>query len=244
MSLPATTVFSNPNPLWNPQNFQQLINYLNMLVATTISGTYKPYVVGNPTPITGDQDKVWLKVDSNGRPVGTFIYYSGHWRRTATGLTSELRYFTGNPATYFDGSGLGLVDTDWDGWALCNGANGTPNLSDKFLIPGKMDDSSGYDEGGAKWTSKVSGVNLQSGGVKDFSLTLALTPRPARAAVSVGLATADGNGPAVSGPLYGSNASAETAILLAADVGVAGPTTIPTLPPYYACAIAMWKGYP
>ena len=33
---------------------------------------------------------------------------------------------------YFDATGLGIADGPYDGWAVCNGSNGTPNLSDKF----------------------------------------------------------------------------------------------------------------
>lgn len=29
--------------------------------------------------------------------------------------------------------GLGDTGTDWEGWAICNGSNGTPNLTDKFV---------------------------------------------------------------------------------------------------------------
>lgn len=35
-------------------------------------------------------------------------------------------------STYFDGTGLGKTSQRWAGWAICNGANDTPDLSDKF----------------------------------------------------------------------------------------------------------------
>jgi len=34
----------------------------------------------------------------------------------------------------FDGSGLGLPGSTVEGWALCNGSNGTPNLKGKFVV--------------------------------------------------------------------------------------------------------------
>jgi hypothetical protein len=34
---------------------------------------------------------------------------------------------------YFDGTGLGIVGQPWENWALCNGNNGTRNLTGKFL---------------------------------------------------------------------------------------------------------------
>jgi hypothetical protein len=45
-------------------------------------------------------------------PVGSVIMYSGSWN--------------------FDGTGLGIGTLA--GWALCNGSNGTPDLSDKFVM--------------------------------------------------------------------------------------------------------------
>ena len=37
-----------------------------------------------------------------------------------------------NIAAYFDATGLGKTGTDWLGWALCNGNNGTPKLDNVF----------------------------------------------------------------------------------------------------------------
>jgi len=37
----------------------------------------------------------------------------------------------GDISTYFTG-GLGNSGQRWEGWAICNGSNGTPNLSGKF----------------------------------------------------------------------------------------------------------------
>ena len=43
-------------------------------------------------------------------------------------------------AAYFDSTGLGRAGDVWEGWAICNGANGTPNLDGKFTR---------FDTGGA-----------------------------------------------------------------------------------------------
>jgi hypothetical protein len=45
----------------------------------------------------------------------------------------------------FDNTGLGLTTGKWKGWALCNGANGTPNLRAKFVYG--LDETTilGYD---------------------------------------------------------------------------------------------------
>lgn len=36
-------------------------------------------------------------------------------------------------ATYFDTTGLGIENSAWEDWAVCNGSNGTPDLEAKFL---------------------------------------------------------------------------------------------------------------
>ena len=38
--------------------------------------------------------------------------------------------FRGSTTGKFDGTGLGIVGTDYEGWALCNGNNGTIDLRD------------------------------------------------------------------------------------------------------------------
>src|SRR5574343_1433246 len=38
----------------------------------------------------------------------------------------------GDIATYFDGTGLGIVGARWEGWAIRNGNNGTTNATGKF----------------------------------------------------------------------------------------------------------------
>jgi len=38
----------------------------------------------------------------------------------------------GDIANYFDATGLGNGSGPYDGWAICNGSNGTPNLDGKF----------------------------------------------------------------------------------------------------------------
>ncbi|MDR1225466.1 MAG: hypothetical protein LBK47_01025 [Prevotellaceae bacterium] len=45
----------------------------------------------------------------------------------------------------FDASGNGKASTKMDGWALCNGANGTPNLKGRFIV-GYNPDEVDYNE--------------------------------------------------------------------------------------------------
>jgi hypothetical protein len=56
----------------------------------------------------------------------------------------------------------GSVTTIPDGWALCNGSNGTPDLRDRFIVGAKQDD------GGVAKTN-VTGALTQSGGAATHS---------------------------------------------------------------------------
>src|SRR4051812_45928039 len=121
-----------PDPEDCPATFTELVTLLGELIHAELVGSYIPYVTGAETPSMDDTDKVWHRLDTTGRPIGTFVYYSGAWRREYTGNTSEITMYSGDPATDFSGAGgLGTIGGDWDGWALCNGSNGTPDLSDR-----------------------------------------------------------------------------------------------------------------
>lgn len=227
--------WANPDPDANPQTWQEAVDNLKTLITASIPDEFTPYIRGSNTPAAEDHDKIWFRLDVSGRPMGTFIYYGGHWRRTQMGLANEYTFFTGNPATFFDVDGKGLVDTDWDGWQLANGNNGTIDARDKFVEIGGT-----YSSG---WKTNITGGSVASGGAASFALTTSNTPRPARPAVNVGKETADGLGPDSGGSLYGSNMSAATVTLLSADAGVAGPTDVPTLPPFVVMALVKWIGY-
>jgi hypothetical protein len=92
--------------------------------------------VGSAPPSSSLTNKVWYKTDAAGRPLGVFMFYNGNWRKVYTGAAiGEIRmiwYSSG----LFDGSGRGIIGGDMDGWAICNGQNGTPNLQGYFPAAG------------------------------------------------------------------------------------------------------------
>jgi hypothetical protein len=236
------TGFDSPDPLDCPLTFAALVALLNELVHSEFEGDFIPYVTGAATPAVDDQNKVWHKVDSNGRPLGTYVFYSGTWRKQYSGLIGEVVMYSGDPAVDFAGTnGAGTVSGEWDGWALCNGNNGTPNLSDKFVVGAKMDDLGvGYPTGGP-WKSTVSGEAQQAeDGVHEITLTQDNTFRPAVPALTVGRWDADGNAPNVGGGLYGLGSNTT---IVPSDAGNPDPDAIPTLPNYYSLAFAQFRGY-
>jgi microcystin-dependent protein len=63
----------------------------------------------------------------------------------------------------------GSVASIPDGWALCNGSNGTPDLRDRFIVGARQDD------GGVAKTN-VTGSLTQTGGEVTHTLTEAELP--------------------------------------------------------------------
>lgn len=240
MALPVDIDIANPDPGAAPTTLTELVALLRTLITAEVTGDYLPYVKGASTPAVSDQDKVWHRTDGGGRPMGTYVYYSGTWRRQYIGNPNMVLMYRGDPSVDFAGAGgLGTVGGEWDGWALMNGNNGTVDLSDKFIVASHMSDMAiGYS--GGQHSTAVSGGTTQTGGVATIQLNNDNTYRPARDATTVGRHTADGNTPDAGGPLYGSGSNQT---LLDADAGNEAPDAIATLPPYYALAFCQWVGY-
>lgn len=170
MNPSLTTTFAHADPTVSPLTVNELIDLLNLLVTTNLNGSYIPYILQSGTPSVDDQDKVWIQLDSGNRPIATKTFYQGKWRRVYNGMIGEIRGYSGNPNNDFEmggtDPGAGKIEGNYDGWFLCNGKNGTPNLSDKFLIGGHMDDSSGHTGYSDGWQTFVDGENdLKTGGL-------------------------------------------------------------------------------
>lgn len=243
MANAVTVSFDNPDPEDCPQTFGESVTLLNELVSAELQAEIIPYITGAATPDVDDQDKIWHRVDANGRPLGTYHFYNGNWRRQYTAGVGMVVMYSGDPAVDFSEAGhRGTIGGQWDGWNLCTGENGTPNLSDKFIVGAKMDDLSiGYPNGDGPWKTNVTGETTQEGaGVHEITLTEDNTYRPERATTKVARWEADGNTQNIAGNLYGTGTSVD---LVAGDAGNTDPDPIPTLPPHYALAFAVFLGF-
>lgn len=65
-------------------------------------------------------------------------------RNDCTEPVGTIVAFRGNVVELFDGTGLGITGTEAEGWALCDGQAGRPNLKERFIV-GKKDGGSGSD---------------------------------------------------------------------------------------------------
>ncbi len=240
MSLPVDIEIADPDPSAAPVTFTELVELFRLLITAEVTGTYLPYVTGSSTPSVGDQDKVWHRTDGSGRPLGTFVYYGGSWRRQYIGNPNQIVMYSGDPGVDFAGAGgLGTAAGDWDGWALCNGNNGTVNLSDKFIVASHMTDLAiGY--AGSEHSTTVSGATTSTGGDKDITLDASNTYRPAVDAFKVRTYIADGHTADAGGDLYGIGTTTDVVV---ADAGNLTPPAIPTLPTYYCLAFVQFVGY-
>jgi hypothetical protein len=139
----------------------------NLLIEFTDSFSF--FNFGDTSPDVDKRDRPWLKT-SNGVPVGWFVFFNNQWRRMVTSPIGTLVDYSGPWDGVFDTSGRGIVGGEWDGWAICNGQNGTPNLTDKFIVPSTT--WSSVDG----WTSTVGGVASHEGGSATRTLTIQNVP--------------------------------------------------------------------
>lgn len=152
------------DPNASPITVNDFITLLNQLITSEIQGSYIPYVIQHDTPGVDDRDKAWIELDTAGRPLSIKVWYAGNsgaWRRIYNGMVGEIRGYSGDPSIDFDKDTdgnytSGKIGDRYDGWFMCNGLLGTPNLSDKFLLGASMDNvgKDGYSGG---WQAAITG---------------------------------------------------------------------------------------
>jgi hypothetical protein len=198
-----------------------------------------------------------LQLNAQGQPIALKYFWPGSssWRRVWNGMPGQISGFSGDPGygappKNFNQSGLGNEGGFYDGWAICNGQNGTPDLSDQFIIGAHMNNAGGKEGwDGTKWVTWISNKNAeQTGGVRDFTLTEETTFRPATSEIKFRHWTADGNIPDPhTGSLYGVKAGpaneVDNDVLVPGDEGNETPTSVSTIPPFYALAWIQFTGY-
>jgi len=110
---------------WNPSDDKVYVaGWTGIMIGYTVGSTQdnvsiKPIITASPNKVdvTGDLTVTGRVKDQTGYlvPQGGIIMY------------------TGNSSELFDGSGKGIGGSRVEGWALCNGQNGTPNLLNRFV---------------------------------------------------------------------------------------------------------------
>lgn len=237
----ATNVTFTPNhapaPACYPADYNALLDKLTTgggLNGTIPDNAGGGIYVGSTPPSSALTNKVWYKTDGAGRPLGVFMFYNGNWRKVYTGVAiNEVRMYAG-PYSVFDGSGRGLVGGDVDGWALCNGQNGTLNLEGYFITGGAWS--------GSQWVARADGPTYKaSGGQRGqvYCTNNNLPPlnskhwyRNVQSGTGVPALVADFNGSNVMNPVVDQNDGTQ---------GHGQPLNFPIL--FYAMAYMQFIGY-
>lgn len=138
----------------------------------------------------------------------------------------------------FDGAGRGLAGTPYEGWQLCNGQNGAPDLRGRFVV--------GYNNAVADYNAIGN-----TGGTEQVALTVNQMPSHTHTMQAAGLHTHTYQGPLIAGDHPGgSNGYDRPNQPSGGDTGPAGEhvhTINPTgggqphenRPPYYVLAFIM-----
>jgi hypothetical protein len=248
------TQIGHADPNASPLNINELIDLLNTLINSSIypPDSFLPYVVQQGEPGVDDRDKVWFRIDSQGRPIEIKLWYigaaGGRWRRVYNGMPGEIRGYSGNPGLNttgdFDANGHGNVGGNYDGWQICNGKNGSPNMSDKFLLGAHMDNSSGNTGYSNGWKAVIDSKSYgPTGGQWTETLKPENIPWPAQQAVGADKWAADGNARSSSGQLFGVHDVSLDVTFIPADPGNPSPVPVFTGPPFYVLAWIIFQGY-
>lgn len=222
-----------PTSFLPPSTTQGVINAIPQYVRYSFDGDYTLFVQGPSEPAPTDQNKVWFQTDAVGRPVAIKRYYNGRWRRVYLGKPYHVSMYSGPWTQFFDPTGLGFATLDWEGWALCNGANGTLDLTNKFIVPGYRCD------GAYRWVTNVTGADAYSGGSATRTITLAHLPA---VTLSLNYAPIFGAGNVRYSVLPANQASPGNSENYVAD-GTGANKDFPTVPPFIALGFAQWVGY-
>ena len=166
------TAITQPAPACYPPDLNAL---LTLLATQGLRGTVPDNAgggvfVGSIAPSSSLTNKVWFKIDQAGRPLGIYMFYNGNWRKVYTGSFGDIKLYIGPFNGVFDGTGRGVVGGDQDGWAVCNGQNGAPNLDGNYPCCAVWN--------GSAWVANPDGLGYRgSGGVRGIQIAPSNLPQ-------------------------------------------------------------------
>lgn len=247
----ATVTFT-PNPVPAPACYPSDVNGMLTLLTTGggITGTIPDTAgggvsVGSAAPSSALTNKVWFAVDAAGRPISVRLFYNGKWRPVYRASIGDVKLYFGAFNSVFDGTGLGIAHDqtvtpyDQEGWAVCNGQNGTPNLEGYFPC--------GASWNGSAWVANPEGTGAVGSGGARAQITIQPNNLPAMyvrtgifgaSGAPCGYNLSDGSdGPGACG------LSPHSQVRSAGDAPVGGQAPISHTHLFYAMAYIIFIGY-
>jgi hypothetical protein len=183
-SLPVKiTVGSVPGSYQPPTDMQGLLEAIPQFTTYEMHDTgANVNISANGAGADGNGLWVWM-LNAYKLPPRILTGYRNDWWTVYNGIPGEIRMLVAAWSSYFDASGRGLHWGLWEGWALCNGQNGTVHLANEFIVPGYRWDGGGWVTNvytyatfnGANmatdwWTQN--NVDSYGGGSRAFNITL------------------------------------------------------------------------
>lgn len=92
---------------------QAVAKFIQVVSPQGLSGL----IISDEEPGVDDRDKAWIRLETNGMPRGLYIY-SDAWVLVPALHTGAIIGYSG------------LVSAIPEGWVLCDGTNGTPDITD------------------------------------------------------------------------------------------------------------------
>lgn len=239
MSDVTFTANNQPAPACYPADVNGMLNLIanGGLHGTVPDNAGGGIYVGSIPPSSSLTNKVWAKIDGAGRPIGMYMFYNGNWRKTYTGSYGDIKFYVGPFNGVFDGTGKGLIGGngpyDEDGWALCNGQNGTPNWVGSGCFPAAA------NWNGSAWVSAVDGTGYKAaGGVTQIQIQLGNLPN-----IQTPLAFHYINEVGTAVPFIVASQSGDQGVMQAHATGTGADTPINTTPVFVAMGLLMFIGY-
>jgi hypothetical protein len=114
---------TTPDGTCYPASFQGALELMAQYLS--VPSADLPIVFNGSAP--ANTDSIWYDTTDSKNPVRK-IYINGAWRRDWSVPIGEVRMFSIPTAGLVDGTGKGTTGLSFEGWAVCNGNNGTPNM--------------------------------------------------------------------------------------------------------------------
>jgi len=241
----TTPIIVTPNLMADPDGClpgtrQEMANFIATAITVSFgssgSGTsYATVVTGSTTPAPEQQNSLWLKTEVSGRQIGWFTFFNGAWKRGGFPILAYMQYQ--GPSSVFDGTGKGNSGTQVEGFHLCNGQGGTPDLRNKFII--------GANSYNTAWVTNILGLGLDTttGGESTVRLTKSNLPE---LTFTLPIGRGDGGSDRFQ---YGNTTNSGTydRSIPGTGDGTDDPTGAPAvphsnLPPFFASAIIQFTG--